>query len=209
MRSPSPTRALRPLAALVAVVALAACGDDSDDPGVASLDEGADAAAASATATGDAEEELLAYTECLREQGLDVPDPEVDADGNLVLGGGGPGGGGPGGGGPGGGDGAGLPDADEFEAAQEVCGEPPAGVGGALDELQSPEFQDALLAFTQCLRDRGHDVEDIRIGEGPAAGGGNPLGDLDLEDPEVAADLDECQAEAFAGVDVPLPGGQG
>jgi hypothetical protein len=200
MRSPSPTRALRPLAALVVVVALAACGDDSDDPGVASLDEGADAAAASATATGDAEEELLAYTECLRDQGLDVPDPEVDADGNLVLGGGG--GGGPGAGG-------GLPDQEEFEAAQEVCGEPPAGVGGALDELQSPEFQDALLAFTQCLRDRGYDVEDIQIGEGPAAGGGNPLGDLDLEDPEVAADLDECQAEAFAGVDVPMPGGQG
>jgi hypothetical protein len=202
MRSPSPTRALRPLAALVVVVALAACGDDSDDPGVASLDEGADAAAASASAsaTAGAEEELLAYTECLRDQGLDVPDPEVDADGNLVLGGGG--GGGPGAGG-------GLPDQEEFEAAQEVCGEPPAGVGGALDELQSPEFQDALLAFTQCLRDRGYDVEDIQIGEGPAAGGGNPLGDLDLEDPEVAADLDECQAEAFAGVDVPMPGGQG
>ncbi|MGF1646944.1 MAG: hypothetical protein ACFCVF_08500 [Kineosporiaceae bacterium] len=201
MRSSSPTRALRPLAALIAVVALAACGDDSDDPDVASLEGGGGTAATSASATGDAEEEILAYTECLRDQGLDVPDPEVDADGNLVLGGGG--------GGPGGGAGGELPDQEEFEAAQEVCGELPAGVGGALEELQSPEFQDALLAFTQCLRDRGYDVEDIQPGQGPAAGGGNPLGDLDLEDPEVAADLDECQAEAFAGVDVPVPGGQG
>ncbi|MGF1663688.1 MAG: hypothetical protein ACFCVG_14710 [Kineosporiaceae bacterium] len=208
MRSPTPTRLLRllrPLAVLVAVAALAACGDDSDDSGVASLETGADAAGASASPTGDAEEELLAYAQCLRDQGLDVPDPEVDADGNLVLGGGG--------GGAGGGDGQ-PPDPEEFEAAQEVCGEPPAGVGGALDELQSPEFQDALLAFTQCLRDRGYDVEDIQPGDGPGgggggAGGGGPLGDLDVDDPEVAADLDECQSEAFAGVDLPGAGGQG
>lgn len=187
-------------ACALAVMSLAACGDSSDDEGVASLEEGTTAAEPSDDATGpaDTEEDLLAYTACLRDQGLDVADPEVDADGNLVLGGGGGAGGGPGADGE-------LPSPEDFEAAQEVCGEPPAGVTGALDELQSPEVQDALLAFTQCLRDRGYDVEDIQPGEGPGPGGGNPLGDLDPEDPEVAADLDECQTEAFNGVE--LPGG--
>lgn len=217
-RSPRPARHLTLVAAIVlAAAGLGACGSDSEDDGVASLADAtpgdvaaADApGAASSAATGDLEEELLAYTSCLRDQGLDVPDVEVDADGNVNFGGG-----------PGsqqgsqqGGDQVGGPapiDPEEFQAAQEVCGDPPSGLSSQLDQFDSPEFQDALLAFTQCLRDKGYDVDDIDLGSGgpgQAVAQQNPLGDLDLSDPAVSGDVDECQSTAFEGVDVPLPGG--
>jgi hypothetical protein len=55
-------------------------------------------------------EQLLAYAECMREQGIDMPDPVIDDDGNTEL--------------P-------MPDAvnrEEFVAASEECGG--AGIGG-------------------------------------------------------------------------------
>jgi hypothetical protein len=205
-------------AVVLSLAGLTACGSDSEDDGVASLADptsgssaadGSAAPSAGPSASGSLEEELLAYTSCLRDQGIDVPDIEVDADGNVQLGGG------PGGqqGGQQGGNQVGGPaaiDPDELQAAQEVCGDPPSGLTSQLDQFDSPEFQDALLAFTQCLRDKGYDVADIDLGSGgpgQAAAGQNPLGDLDLSDPAVADDVDECQSSAFAGVDVPLPGG--
>lgn len=74
------------------------------------------------------EEIMLEYAQCMRDHGIDMPDPEVDG-GRVVIGGG------PGGGGGGGG-GAMDTNDPEFQAAQEACQDiladmqGPGGAGG-------------------------------------------------------------------------------
>lgn len=229
--STTSTPTLRSPRALLAVVgatfaltgALGACGssDGAASGEVASLAADGGDATTSTTTAAASEEELLAYTECLRDQGLDVPDPEVDANGNLSLGG--PGGGPAGGGGEGDADGA-QPafDREDLQAAQEECGEPPA-MGGGFDRGDDTEFQDAALEFAQCMRDNGVDVPDPDFSQAPDPGsadagstdpggqggpGGGPFGELDQDDPEVQAALDECQ-QVFAAAGLGAPGQAG
>jgi hypothetical protein len=74
---------MRRLTGCVLVIALsaAACGSGSDSAvGIASLDESAGSAAGQTTVpemAADPEEAMLALTECLRDQGLEVSDPEM------------------------------------------------------------------------------------------------------------------------------------
>ncbi len=74
---------------LIAVLALvaAACGSSggSDGAGVASLstlDSGGDDSAAGVNAADeiDPEQALLELTQCIRDQGIDIADPTVDAE---------------------------------------------------------------------------------------------------------------------------------
>jgi hypothetical protein len=174
--------------ALAAVLSVSACGGSNDgDSQVASLATATSSATATAkAASGDVEKELNDYTECLRKQGVDVPDIAVDADGNISLGGAR-------------GAGAGNFDRDAFEAAQKVCGDPPASVTSNLqDRVNDPQFQDAALKFAQCMRKEGIDMKDPDFSQG-ATGGGNAFGELDRDDPKTAAALEVCQKE-FAGV---------
>lgn len=191
MRTRHRFRLLLPLA-LAAALSLSACSGSSEDGGsqVASIATADSSASATAKAdSGDTEKELNDYTECLRKEGVDVPDVAVDSDGNIS----------PGGGGGGGAD-AGDIDQDALEGAQKVCGDPPASVTSNLqDSLNSPEFQDAALKFTQCMRKEGIEIEDPDFSQGVGGGGGNGVGQLDQDDPKTAAALELCQKE-FAGV---------
>ncbi|MGL4175861.1 MAG: hypothetical protein ACRCSN_07255 [Dermatophilaceae bacterium] len=197
IRSVSAVRPLRALAVGVLLAgALTACGgEESSSGGVAAIDEGSgsgSSSSASPTASGDAEQQLLDYVECLRGEGLDVPDPTVDAEGNLTLR-------------PQGGAGAGQQlDREQFRSAQETCGQPPEGALG-IDEQDRSELQDAALEFAKCMRGEGIDVPDPDFSQGgPGAGGGQgPFGDLDTDDPKVAAAVEKCQS-AFGDA---LPGG--
>lgn len=187
MTTLSSRRRRPPLVATLTCAAVAllvtACGGSADGGGVASVSgAGGSSAAASAAPQADTEQQLLDYVGCLREQGLDVPDPEVDADGNVVIN-------------PGAGAGPGAAgfDQEAFTAAQQVCGEVPDGVLGGADADDS-ELQDGALQFAQCLREQGLDVADPDFtgGAGPGADGG-PFGDLDMDDPAVQAALEQCQ----------------
>jgi len=92
----------------------------------------------------DRQEQMLKFTECLREHGLDVPDP--DSEGRFAI---------PFGGGSGNG-----PDQKTREA-MEACQELSPLRGGNLDELRNdPDFQDAQLRFAECMREHGVDVPD-------------------------------------------------
>ncbi|MGL5819579.1 MAG: hypothetical protein ACRCYR_18605 [Phycicoccus sp.] len=188
-RSSSPTRQLRALAAGVLLVGvLAACGsEESSSGGVAAIDESSSSSSgsssASPTASGDAEQQLLDYVECLRGEGLDVPDPTVDAEGNLTLR-------------PQGGAAGGQRlDRDQFQKAQETCGQPPEGALG-IDEQDRSELEDAALEFAKCMRGEGIDVPDPDFSQGgPGAGGGQgPFGDLNTDDPKTAAAVEKCQS---------------
>src|SRR5262245_15697567 len=113
---------------LALVLVLGACGGSgSGGSGVASLDDGTGNQATSSDSGDDevtpeeAEEAFTKYAECMREHGVDMPDPEVAGDG-----------GGDGGvltfragtGGPGGGN----AESKAFEEAQDACGDLIEGV---------------------------------------------------------------------------------
>lgn len=232
--STSRLRRVAPGLAVPALLALAACGSGATDASdgadeVASL-EATDEPAGEAGDGGDdgdttlaADEAALEFSQCLRDEGLDVPDIGVDADGNIAL-----------------------RDAfqdinprdGEFQDAFEVCGDLLEGVqfGGGRGALQDDtEFQDALIEMSDCIREQGfEDVGDLTVPQpgqdgapgGPAGGGQGQgqggFGDrgaivaerlgLDPEDPEVIAAVDDCLPildTALSDAGVPVGGGQG
>jgi hypothetical protein len=90
---------------------------------------------------------FLAYAQCMREHGIDMPDPEVSDEGgvNMQLGG----------------DPenmAGLEDAEKacrpaLDAAMQADGRRP-------DPAQEAEMKDRALRFSQCMREHGVDMPD-------------------------------------------------
>jgi hypothetical protein len=134
---------------------LPACGggDDSDDTaGVASLgDSSTDSTAAptdGSTAEENYQQAVLDYAQCMREQGIDMPDPEF-SEGGVSM------------------DvfpGEGEPTAreqNEIEAADSACSpileEAEADMPAPSPEEEA-EAREWALAFSQCMRDQG--VED-------------------------------------------------
>lgn len=164
-------------------------------------------------ATGDVEESdvsdsgddddpvaaLLAFAACMRDHGVDMPDPEVDADGgvSINIGAGGLGG----------------DNRDTVDAAMDECSDlmPPPGSIEGRGGFDPIEMQDQMLEFAQCMRDEGIDIDDPdfsdegpsgpdteRSSDGPVIAG--PMGRLDIDDPEIAAALEQCD-DLFGGPD--------
>lgn len=182
---------------VLALAVLTGCSTSTEPPGVASLsdNDAANAAAAPSTPAQDPEAALLSFVECLRGKGLDVPDPEVDADGNLSFS-------------PRSVMRQGTVDPEELRAVMEACGGLPEGVGGGFSPEDRTQFQDTALKFAECMRGQGLDVPDPDFSAGaPRAGGGGPFGgQLDRDDPKVAAALEVCQ-QIFADSGLGQPGG--
>jgi hypothetical protein len=159
---------------------LAACGQGSDDDGVASLGDGATGSAASASPSVDPEEALQAFAECMREHGLeDFPDPQIDGNGGIEISAGDPGDFG----------------RAELDAAMQACEHLlPEGAGPGDGEGPSAEEQaameDALLAYAQCMRDHGIDMPDPEFSGGGVIQQG---GDFDPNDPEFQDADEECK----------------
>ena len=209
-----------PLLLLSIALAAAACGGGDDETASAApvvVVEGADdtaaddpasgaddGAATSDDATSDAptveadatdEELALAFADCMRDEGIDFPDPTVAADGSVSLI--------P----PGGAANLGFdPGSPEFESASDVCG--PLIQGASFlptNDQDITEIEDNLLLFAECLRDLGFDVADPDL-----SGGFNPASifgeNFDPTDPANADAIAECQSVFGAGG--PLGGGE-
>jgi len=168
------------LAALVATLALvgAACAGSDEGGGVASL-EGTTTTFVTVDVEVDSEQALLEFAQCMRDSGIDVPDPTVDADGNVRLQ--------PPSGGP---DGDGQIDRETRRVAQEACQEYLEGVTLGTRNRDDSDFQDLLVEFAGCVRDAGFDIPDPDFSAGPGQGG--PFGGLDRTDPDLQAALEEC-----------------
>jgi hypothetical protein len=119
--------------ALAACALLAvACGGGDGTPAAARSDE------------SKRREAAVKFAECMREQGIDFPDP--GSGGEVKIGG----------------------DAspEELRAAEEACAElredikPPE-----LSEEQQQEFKDAALAHARCMREHGIDFPDPTFSE--------------------------------------------
>jgi hypothetical protein len=169
---------------LIGVVALplllAACGG-SDGDGVASLNGGSGDRAADASPSADPEEALVAFAECMREHGVDMPDPQINEDGGIEIGFGGPTGGD-------------RIDPEEMEDAHEACQDllPEGGPAGGLDPEEEAEMRDRLLEWARCMREHGIDVPDPTFtGDGGSLVRVGERG-MDPDDPEFRAAEDAC-----------------
>ena len=154
-------------------LAVSACGGTATSKSkVATLSSGPLGTEVTDTsAPANDQETILKFVACLRTEGLDVPDPKFDANGNLdtrIFERGG----------------AIDPRSDATRAAVDKCrgliGNVRLGPGGGRFDPQ--KMQAAFNDFTSCLRSKGLDVEDVTFGRrngngtGPNGGNGNGNG---------------------------------
>jgi hypothetical protein len=133
--------------ALLATGLLVACGGDDDSgDGVASLDDSATATSvAGSTPAKDPEEAMLEFTACMREHGVEMPDPQAGPGGGQVIT-----------------MERNAMDGEKFEEAQEAC-EPlmEAAIGEIeRDPEREAEMRENMLEYAQCMRDHGIDMPD-------------------------------------------------
>lgn len=161
-------RHLTPTIAVGLALALGACGD-SDDPTTTS------SSASSSASSGTSNEQdtsRVKLTQCLREQGLDVPDAEGHGGFAQLS----------------------PAERERLEAAlQGPCREYQSEAFGDTSEPQSPEFLDAITEFTACLRKQGVDVPDPDPSNPFAV-----LHSVDQSDPKIAAASAKCQDKLAA-----------
>lgn len=163
--------------------------DDSDQQGSDAPDEqsGDDLATAG--------QSVAAFTACMSERGVELPELTLDASGNLVVG-------------------ELLTSLDTNDPATQSAlfgcqGQLDDAVGGQLTELlESQTVEEALALFSQCVRDGGYDVADLTL-PGLIAGalggdlGEDPRGETGSIDPFLAAalKLDPQDVEVLNTVD--------
>jgi hypothetical protein len=152
----------RLLMLMAATALLAACGTAAaDDPQVASLstDPSGNATtdssddATETTAITDPNEAAVQFAKCMREHGVDMPDPVVNDDGGVMVQIGGESDGEVGSG----------PDPKELDAANKECQhfmEDAAGTFEPLSDEDQKKMQEEALAFSKCMREHGIDMPD-------------------------------------------------
>lgn len=152
---------------VVALLAAGCGGSNRDSSGVATARGSGDRAGATTTtaAKADQEQQLLQFTRCMRENGVNMADPTVDANGNLRLQ--------P----PTGSD---RPSEAELQKARDACQQYLQGVTQGFHGEDQTQFRDSLLKYAQCMRSNGYDLPDPDF----SGSGGGPFGDaIDEDDP--------------------------
>jgi hypothetical protein len=140
---------LIPIVLVIAALVVGACGGD-DDAKVASLGDNDESTTTVAEKKVDPEDAALEFARCMRENGVDIPDPEIRDGGSS----------GPGVmiGGP-----SDNVSPEKFEAADKACRHLMEDAFGEF-EPPSPEEQakmrDEMLAFAKCMREHGIDMPD-------------------------------------------------
>ena len=118
------------------------------------------------------EEKVLEFTQCIRDQGIEIQDATVDSDGNLQP--------------PRPVEGAST-NFQELRPAFEKCRESLDGMTFGRERVDVNEQIDDLLEVTECLRDAGFDLDDpnqenLREWRGQ----------FDFEDPALQKAFEEC-----------------
>ena len=188
---------MRKLWILVPLLALAlsGCAESAAGKGVATANgnKANNNATSGEQVSGDNEERRRQFTQCMRDHGMDMPD--IDANGAV------------GGGIAKAGEGDKGVTKEKAEAAMEACkkylpngGEPPK---------LTPEEQEQMRKFAQCMRDHGVDMPDpdadtggIKVEARPGTGGGaggttDKIGGLD--DPTFKSAFEACKSNLPKG----------
>ena len=183
----------RAVVLLIALSILAAACGGNDEPavGVPSLEDQDPGVVSSTTeARLDPDLALLEFSECMRDEGIPLPDIGLDADGAPIL------------------DPALLEtidvQSDDFADAFEVC-QPILSQSEAfsidLDPALQALIEDQFFEFSQCMRDNG--FEDFPDPSSLDSGPVYPLSVLArFSEPEFEAAVEICQRDlAFPGFD--------
>lgn len=174
MQRPRPTRlpATRTRVTVLAIglaasLGLAGCGA-GDDPAVKVATLGTNGAKSDTTkpkkevTDADRQDAMLKFAACMRDHGIDMPDPEFDADGkggiSVQSSAGAPG--------ESGGAGPDKAQMEKMDAANKACEPIMDAVAGDAPQM-SPEdqakFRDEQLAYAKCMRENGVDMPDPEI----------------------------------------------
>jgi hypothetical protein len=158
------TRSPLLLAAVAAALALVACGSNSGDDG--------GGGAKGAGGPDKAFEGALKFSKCMREHGIDMPDPQRVGKGGIKLTGG---------------KGVNFDD-PKMKAAQSACQKyMQIGGGETLDPAKRAKLQEAALSYARCMRGHGVDMPDPKLAGnggltfqagpgGPKSNGSGPKG---------------------------------
>jgi hypothetical protein len=139
---------------LVVALAAAACGSaGAGGPGVATLSSADPGASPSPSV--DPQQAFVDYARCMREHGIDMPDPQVNTgDGKLQVSIGIAGNG---------------ADKKKLTDAEAACNHFISSVTlGSGKGTIDPADQDAMLAYARCMRDHGVDMPDPQFQDGGA-----------------------------------------
>ncbi|MFU8851554.1 hypothetical protein ACNAW0_11310 [Micromonospora sp. SL1-18] len=161
-------------------LAVAGCGSNPDTPQVATAGGIAAGASPSASASLSDQDRQREFVKCMRENGVDVPDPEPGQRGmNVRIGG---------------------ADREKMQPAMEKCRSllPNGGERPALTEEQVEKMRE----LARCMRENG--VPDF---PDPGADGSLQInGKFKPDDPKIKAAMEKCRPE---GVPVMIRGGAG
>ncbi|MFD0583930.1 hypothetical protein [Dactylosporangium darangshiense] len=149
---------------LVALLLLAGCSSAPSGPSVATVSSGGPKPSASV----DKAEANRQFARCMREHGVDVPDP--GPDGNLQF------------------DAGAAGDRNKAVAAASAC-QRYLPNGGELQNL-SPEQLEQARAFAKCMREHGIDMPDPDPNTGLSA---ILKGGIDFNSPEFQAATQACK----------------
>lgn len=170
---------------LILVVAttliLVACRSDSNDVATLKTTESTqvEATADADNPVLDNEAKMMALTECLREQGIEVMDPVVDAGGNvdkpeLV---------------------AGVEwDNETMGPAWEACEHHLEGFTWEKERVDMSEVVDEYVALATCMREKGYDVDDPTA-EALEQWGEDFKDAINWDDPAAVADYEICSGD--------------
>jgi hypothetical protein len=162
------------------LLVLGACGVSD---GVATVDGGnAPDATPTPSAPADPEDAMLAFADCMRDHGVDMPDPIVARAGDGPP--------------------ASLPPqpeidfgSEEFAAAEEACR--PLLPAGGMELGEAPQLSEdqeqALLAFAECMRENGIDMPDPQGGGFIVEVGGESAIGFDPSSAEFRAAEEACR----------------
>ncbi|MEA2026393.1 MAG: hypothetical protein U9O18_06855 [Chloroflexota bacterium] len=141
----------------------------------------------------DGQEAILQFTACLRDNGVDLPDPQFGAEGGFF-----------------GGDGGEFGGIDfmsrDFLAAMQACQHLLEALRPEIDPEQQAEQTEEMLAFAECMRAEGIDFPD------PDPIRGLTLGSMRGEDGGLAFDpfspeFQEASTVCVAKIGMEVPGG--
>lgn len=115
---------------------LVACSPTAQDDDAAS--NGSTSSSTSKGTEKDLDDWRLSYAQCMRDQGIDYPDPDKAGGQTITM-------------------------TDGWDEAAATCeeklGKAPAGSGEDADTSDNP-----MLEIAQCLREKGYDIEDPKPG---------------------------------------------
>jgi len=144
--------------------------------------------------TAEQEEARLEFAECMRENGVDMPDPQPGQAGVIIGGTKGPGG-----------KATGInPEDPTTKKALAACEDKLGDAGQKMSPEEEEEFKEKALAFAECMRENGIDMPDPQFdGEGKVKMriGGLGNGGPSPESPAFQQAQEACEDE--------MPGGRG